>query len=407
MNSKNVLFQKGRIGNLILKNKFVRSATYETMAKEEGEISHELLGLYERLAKGEIGLINTGHMYVHPRGKYGRRQIGIHDDRLVTGLSRLTHTVHRNGGIIFAQLSHAGSQSQLEIGMKTIAPSPIANPINRAIPEEATEAQILEVIEAFSAAATRAVESGFDGIQVHAAHGYLISEFNSPFSNQRNDRWGGDAERRGRLAEEIYRAVRKAVGPDFPVIMKLGIEDAIEGGLKKEESVARAGRLAELGLDGIEVSGGVMQGSYNTSSCRQYVSVDRRKALRDHLYHRIFSRPVEEAYYLSHARAMKKSLRIPVILGGGLRTINLMEGFILNSDTDFVAMSRPYIREQDLVYQVKRGRTTIAKCTSCNICLLHEGKDPLRCWREPWSSLFAHIWNHYVRDRFICSKSDA
>jgi 2,4-dienoyl-CoA reductase-like NADH-dependent reductase (Old Yellow Enzyme family) len=386
------------IGGLDLPNRFIRSATYETMATDLGEVTAELLDLYDRLARGGIGLIFTGHTYVHPRGQAGDRQLGIYDDFLIPGLRHFVDMIHRHNGRIFVQLAHAGSQIKPSVEAMPLAPSRIPNPITERVPQEATEAEIQEVIDAFRKAAHRAKKAGFDGIHIHAANGYLISQFNSPFSNRRNDEWGGDAQRRWRLANEVYLAVREAAGPDIPVTMKLGIADAIQGGLEEPESIIQAAQLERLGLDGLEVSCGVMADSYGTSSCRPYAGVDRRQAARDHLYHRLLSKPVPEAYFLPYARAVKKKVQIPIILVGGLRSTMRMVQVLADGDADFVAMSRPFVREPDLVQLIQQGQRKITACTSCNLCLLHSGLDPLQCWRQSWRTLFNHIWSYYVRN---------
>jgi 2,4-dienoyl-CoA reductase-like NADH-dependent reductase (Old Yellow Enzyme family) len=387
-----------RIGNLNLPNRFIRSATYETMATDRGEVTAELLDLYDRLASGGIGLIFTGHTYVHPRGQAGDRQLGIYDDFLIPGLRRLVDMTRRHKGRIFVQLAHAGSQIKPSVKVTPLGPSRIPNPITGRVPQEATEAEIQEVIDAFGEAAQRAKKAGFDGIHIHAANGYLISQFNSPFSNRRIDNWGGDAQRRWRFVQKVYLAVRNAVGPDIPITMKLGIADAIQGGLQEPEGVSQAAQLEKLGLDALEVSCGVMAESYGAFSCRQYVGVNRQQAFRDHLYHRLFSKPVPEAYFLPYARAIKQKLQIPVILVGGLRSAMRMVQILADGYADFVAMSRPFVREPDLVQLIQKGQKKITACTSCNLCLLHSGLDPLRCWRQSWRDLFNHIWSYYVRD---------
>ena len=392
------MFREQRIGGLNLPNRFIRSATYETMATDKGEVTAELLDLYDTLARGEIGIIITGHTFIHPRGQAGDRQLGIYDDFLIPGLRRLVDNVHRHNGRIFVQLAHAGSQIKPSVKVKPIGPSRIPNPITGRVPQEATETEIHEVIDAFGKATHRAKKAGFDGIHIHAANGYLISQFNSPFSNRRIDSWGGDAQRRWRLTKEVYLAVREAAGSDVPVTMKLGIADTVQGGLLEPEGVIQASQLEKLGLDGLEVSCGVMAGSYATYSIRQYVGVDRRQAVRDHLYHRLFSKPVPEAYFLQYASAVKQMLKIPVILGGGLRSIKRMTQVLTEGDADFVAMSRPFVREPDLVQLIQQGCRKTMACTSCNLCLLHSGVDPLRCWRQSWRTLFNHIWSYYVKN---------
>jgi 2,4-dienoyl-CoA reductase-like NADH-dependent reductase (Old Yellow Enzyme family) len=269
-----------------------------------------------------------------------------------------------------------------------LAPSAVPNALTGREVRDAGEEEIAEAIEAFAAGARRAVAAGFDGIHIHAANGYLISEFSSPVANRRSDGWGGSPEARDRFALEVVRAVRAAVGSDVPVTLKLGMVDAVPGGLTLEESVRRAGRLVEAGLDGIEVSCGIMR--LASDSARQYVAVDRRRAIEDLLVHRLAAEPAAEAYFVPWARALRAAVDTTILAVGGMRTTRTMEAVLAAGDADFIAMARPLIREPDLVAQLAAGRTGRVDCTSCNICLLHEGHHSLRCWRTPRRRLVQH-----------------
>jgi 2,4-dienoyl-CoA reductase-like NADH-dependent reductase (Old Yellow Enzyme family) len=383
-----VLLEPGRIGTLALRNRLIRAGTSETMAGPDGEVTDPLIALYERLARGGVGAIFTGHLTCDRRGRYAVEQSGIHDDSLVPGLARLTAAVKQHGARIFAQLAHAGSQSRVP-GNVPLAPSPVPNPLTGREVAGATEAELLDAVDAFAAAARRAVEAGFDGVHIHGANGYLISELSSPLTNRREDGWGGDAGRRDRFALEVVRAVRATVPTGFPVTIKLGMVDAIPGGLELAESVGRAVRLAEAGLDGIEVSCNAMR--LPTDSARQYVAVDRRRAIADLLLHRAFSAPAGEAYFLPWAKALRERVDTTIVLVGGLRRTETMERILASGDADFIALARPLIREPDLVSQIERGRRGRVDCTSCNLCLTHEGHHSLRCWRTPRRRLLHHL----------------
>ena len=220
----------GRIGRLVLKNRVIRAATSETMATESGDATPELVKLYADLAQGGAGLIITGHIYVEPRGQYEPRQVGLDHDSRIGPLTRVTDAVHRYGSVIFAELSHAGSQSLIP-GIVPLAPSVVPNAIFARPPQEMTDRDIANSVSDFAAAAARAKGAGFDGVHLHSGNGYLLSQFNSPFANRRTDAWGGDPERRARFLLDVYRAVRRAVGADFPVTARLGVADAVDGGL--------------------------------------------------------------------------------------------------------------------------------------------------------------------------------
>ena len=388
--------EPGRIGSLTLRNRLVRASTSETMAAADGAGTPELADLYGKLAAGGAGLLLTGHIYVEPRGQASANQPGLYDDRLVPSMVQITDAVHANGGRVFAEIGHAGSQTMMpEIG--PIAPSPTANEMYGLQPVEATTDDIDNVIAAFGHAARRAKEAGFDGVHIHGGNGYLISEFSSPITNQRSDAWGGDAERRGRFVGAVYDSVRAAVGDDFCVTARIGIGDSITGGLEVSESVERVRLLAERGLDAVEVSYGIMK-SY-LENIRTYVAVGPAQAARNALVQRLVKPPGAEAYYRHFARAVKEAVDIPVILVGGIRTTQTMTELLESGDADFLAMSRPFIREPDLPNKLGAGRTGTVECVSCNMCLAHDGFEPLRCWRTSPAAVAAHIYAHHIRRR--------
>ncbi len=375
------VFTPGRIGRLEIKNRFVRAATSETMATESGGVTPALVELHRTLAAKGVGLSLLGHAFVHARGQSLPNQTGIHDDSMIPGLARLTQAVHDAGGKIFAQLAHAGNQSGMG-NFALLAPSSVPNALTGSEAEAASDEEIEEVIDAFGVAAVRAADAGFDGVHIHAANGYLISSFNSPYSNTRTDRWGGDAGRRSLLLTRVYQSVREAVGPDFPVTAKVGMVDEVDNGLQLAESVERVRVLAGLGLDAVEVSVGLM--TSGADSCHKYVAVDRRRALSDHLYHRMFSPPNREAYFEPFARAIRAvAPDLKVLLVGGIRTTDTVERVLAEGSCDFVCLARPLIREPDIVAQIEAGRRGRLDCTSCNLCLENEGLHRLQCWRTP------------------------
>jgi 2,4-dienoyl-CoA reductase-like NADH-dependent reductase (Old Yellow Enzyme family) len=225
------LLEPGSIGPVETRNRVIRSSTSETLADERGLVTDAYRDFHLRLARGGVGLIFTGHCSVHPRGRYIRGMTALDRDEAIPPLERLTAAVHAEGAAIFAQLNHAGSQSR-DPTVDPLAPSVVANPqFFRTPPRPASDEEILETVEAFGLAARRVREAGFDGVHVHAGHGYLLSEFLSPRTNLRDDRWGGSLENRQRFLLECVRAMRTAVGPDFPVSVKLGMQDFVPGGL--------------------------------------------------------------------------------------------------------------------------------------------------------------------------------
>jgi 2,4-dienoyl-CoA reductase-like NADH-dependent reductase (Old Yellow Enzyme family) len=386
----------GRIGPIELRNRLVRAATSETMCTPDGEVTDSLINLYSDLARGGAGLLITGHSYVEQRGQCSPRQIGIYSDRLIGGLKRLTEAVHARGGVIFVELSHAGSQSIMP-NIAPIAPSTTRNEIFGREAKEMSGGEIDVVVAAFADAGRRAVAAGFDGIHLHGGNGYLISQFSSPNTNRRVDEWGGTAGGRDRFFLAVYEAVRSAVGRDFPISARVGVADSIEGGLQASEGVARAALLAQRGVDAIEVSYGVME-TY-LSNIRPYVGLGLRRAIEDWVLPRLWTRPADEAYYRPFARAIKAKTDIPIILVGGLRTTDMMEDVLTSGDADYLAFARPFIREPDFPSQLRAGRRGVLDCVSCNICLAHDGFDPLKCWRRSAADLAYHAYCRFWRDR--------
>jgi 2,4-dienoyl-CoA reductase-like NADH-dependent reductase (Old Yellow Enzyme family) len=359
------------------------------MAGPGGEVTDELVTLYENLARGGAGLIFTGHFYCHPRGRYGRRQVAIDRDDTIEGLSRVTDAVHHHGGKVFAQIAHAGSQTLLP-DIEPLAPSSRANVMTGREVAEASAEEIEEAVESFRDAARRAAEAGFDGVHLHGANGYLISLFRSPLSNRREDEWGGSAEARERFPIAVVEAVREALPAELALTMKLGFRDIVdEPGLEIDDAVAGAGRIVAAGLDAIEISSNLMS-DYVSASIRAYVAVDRRRALEDLLVHRLHRSPEPEAYFLPFARRLRDKVDTKIVLVGGLRRTETMEGILESGGADFVSMARPFIREPDLVRKLEAGRTGLVDCVSCNMCLMHEDVHGIRCWRTPRKRMLEH-----------------
>jgi 2,4-dienoyl-CoA reductase-like NADH-dependent reductase (Old Yellow Enzyme family) len=381
------LLEPGELGPVRTRNRIIRAGTSESMARPDGAVSDALVDLYATLARNAVGAIFTGHLFCHQRGRYARNQTGVDHDALLPGLRRLVDAVHAAGGVILAQVAHAGSQSRAP-EVAPLAPSAVPNALTGRPVPAASEGEIEEAIQAFAAGARRAIEAGFDGVHIHGANGYLISEFLSPLANRREDAWGGDADRRRRFAVDVVRAVRAKVPDDKALTMKLGVVDAPADGLTLDEALATARALDAEGLDALEISCGVMEAA--SDSAHQYVAVDRRRAADDLLLHRLLSAPAAEAYFVPWARRVRADVDITLIAVGGMRRTETMEQVIASGDADFVAMARPFIREPDIARQIVAGRTGLVDCTSCNLCLMHEGHHSLRCWRTPRRRLAEH-----------------
>jgi 2,4-dienoyl-CoA reductase-like NADH-dependent reductase (Old Yellow Enzyme family) len=347
------LFEEVVIGRIPVRNRIVRSATWEGMCEKDGGPTERLLALYEGLAEGGVGVIITGYAYVRPDGKQLQGKMGIYDDSLVTGLKSVARRVHDRGGRIVAQLVHAGGQANRNVsGLPPVAPSAVSVPNYPEIPKELTLEEIRDIVAAFGRAAGRAKEAGFDGVQLHGAHGYLIHQFLSPLTNRRTDAYGGPLRNRSRFLSEVLHAVRGTVGEEYPVWIKLNGDDFLPGGFSLEEACQVVRTLEEEGIDAIEVSGGTAA-SGEKSPARTRIDA-----------------PEKEAYHRALAREIKGRVRIPVGLVGGLRSPATLEEILQAGDADFFSMSRSLIREPGLVNRWSSGDRSIARCISCNGCFL-------------------------------------
>jgi len=381
------LFEPCQIGQVAIGNRFVRAGTSEGMVDGRNLANADLARLLGGLARLGVGLIITGHMFVDRRGQYDDDQTAIDTDAAIGPLQAVTAAVHRHGGKIFAQISHAGSQS-VAVGNWPIAPSAVPNVMTGREVPAATSGEIEAMVEAFGAAARRAVAAGFDGVHLHAANGYLISQFSSPLSNRREDSWGGSPGRRDRFSIEVTRRVRAELPPTHALSVKLGLVDIMQGGLGLDESISRAKLLAAAGADAFEVSCNLMT-SY-ADNIVPYVAVGRRRAFADLLPHRLLRAPAAEAYYRWIARALRPAVQVPLVLGGGIRSVSTMADVVTSGDADLVALARPFIREPGLVRRIEHGLRGSVDCTSCNICIMHSGHHPLQCWRMPRGQLVRH-----------------
>jgi 2,4-dienoyl-CoA reductase-like NADH-dependent reductase (Old Yellow Enzyme family) len=345
------LFEKTRLNGMELSNRSVRSATWEGLADPGGFPTDRLTQVYVDLAKGGVGMIITGHAYVAEEGQAGPLQLGLSRDDHVPSYERMTEAVHAAGGTIVAQLAHAGCRAPSRLtGKPPMGPSGSGDEGDTRC-REMTASDILKVKAAFAGAAARARKAGFDGVQMHAAHGYLLSQFLSPLWNRRQDTYGGPIENRALMLLETFRSIRDAVGRDFAVMAKVNCEDFADGGLTLDDMLAASRMLEQAGMDAIEMSGGAF-------SSAPYIPSRTGRA----------ARTPEGAYYAAAARRFKERLRIPLILVGGIRSRAAAERLIREGVTDYVAFSRPLIAEPDLIGRWRSGTAERAVCKSDNLC---------------------------------------
>lgn len=346
------LFSPQKIGNISIKNRLVRSATAENMAAK-AHPTDSLIKLYTDLAEGGIGLIVTGGFAVDPSSTLTKNGTGLFDDALIPSHKKVVQAVHNYSDVkIAAQIVHAGRQSGHK-RHEMVAPSPVPSFRGR-IPRELTTEEIKDkIINQFVECGRRVYESGYDMVQLHAAHSYLLCGFLSPFSNKRTDEYGGSIENRTRILVEIYSRLRDEVGPNFPIIVKLQTQDGeLAGGLSEEEGISIAKIVADT-FDAIEPSGG---GGDLLGLDRTLPSVR-------------FRSPDDENYFLTTAQMIKETVEnCPIILMGGIRNPISAEKFLQEGHADFISMSRPLIYEPDLPDRWMNGDHSPALCINCNKC---------------------------------------
>jgi len=387
------LFTAINYGSVTLNNRFVHSATYEAMASETGEVTDNLVKRYQVLAKGSIGLIIPGHIFVHPNGRAGKFQTGIHTDEMIPGLKRLVDAVHEEGGKIFLQLSHAGRQSTKALaGRQPLGPSSFdRDPTNMVKAAEMKEKEFEDTIAAYGEAARRAVDSGADGIQLHAAHGYLINQFLSPYFNKRRDNWGGSDENRFRFLEELIHVSRKNIPVGMPISVKLSTQDFTpKEGIVPALAAKYASWLKDMHVEGLELSSGSALYAF-MNMCRGEVPLNElvnglpgwKKPLgRMMLKKMVGKNTLKEGYNLDAAKLIKPNMNGTLLaVVGGFRRLSHMEDVVDNAYADLISMSRPFIREPYLLHQFKEGKKNVVSCQSCNKCLAAAANEQaVRCF---------------------------
>jgi 2,4-dienoyl-CoA reductase-like NADH-dependent reductase (Old Yellow Enzyme family) len=334
------------------------------LGSHDGSVNDRVIQIHRSLVEGGIGLIITGYMAVRADGRQCITQLSADRDDLLPGLVELAAAVHDLGGKVVAQIVHCGGQSDRSAtGQDLVAPSAVDSPGYPELPKELSNADIENIVTCFAQAAGRLKTAGFDGVQLHGAHGYLLSQFLSPLRNQRKDAFGGSLENRSRMTREVFAAVRSEVGPDWPVMIKMNANDFLDGSTTEEDSVYLASALAESGIDAIEVSGGT-DGSGRLGAARTQIETE-----------------ADEAYFLPQADAIREAAPgVPIMLVGGIRSPQRMESILRAGKVDYFAMSRPLIREPDLPSRWAAGDRTRAACVSCSGCFMPASKgEGIRC----------------------------
>jgi 2,4-dienoyl-CoA reductase-like NADH-dependent reductase (Old Yellow Enzyme family) len=395
-----ILFEEKKIGKVLVKNRFVHSATYESMADIQGKVTDKLINRYRRLAKGGVGLIIPGYCFVMENGRSMKYQTGLHNDEMIDGLKKLVDTVHGEGSKIVFQLMHSGRQTSKDtIGQTQIAPSkgPM-DTIYMAKPREMSEGEIKEIISAFGAAANRAKISGADGVQIHAAHGYLVNQFLSPFFNKRNDSWGGSDKNRFKFLKEVVFEVKKNISDTMALIVKLNTNDFTpKTGITIQLAKKYSEWMLDLPIDGIEVSCGTL--SYSMFNMVRGDVPTNELTINFPLWRKIIGKmmlkkmegkfDLEDGYNVEAAKTIKPGIgEIPLMVVGGMRSLTHMEEVIENGIADFISMCRPFIKDPNVVNKFKNKEIERVSCVSCNKCFAGVANNlPVACYNKGFPKL--------------------
>lgn len=348
------IFEKANVGGITLKNRIIRSATQEAAADQDGHITETFISIYERVAAGGAGAAITGMIGVDENSRVFPYMVKAYDDDFVSGLSEVVQKAHALDCKIIVQLAHCGAKANPDHGNNPLAPSDLVLAEDKSA-KGMTKEEIQSVIQSFALAAERCKEAGADGVQIHGAHGYLLSEFLSPFFNKRKDEYGGDISNRAKIVFEVYAAIREKVGDGYPIWIKINGEDYVSGGLGLEECLWVCCELDKLGINGIEISGGVSI-SPETSSARQMSTSD------------------QEGVFAQNAMQIAEKVKASVISVGCYRTPDMIEEWLNKGKIQAISLCRPLICEPELPGIWESGNRRKAKCVSCNKCFDFKSK---------------------------------
>jgi 2,4-dienoyl-CoA reductase-like NADH-dependent reductase (Old Yellow Enzyme family) len=386
-----VAFTPGRIGALTLRNRVIKTATYEGMCPG-GVPSQALVNHHRELAAGGVGMTTVAYCAVSPNGRTFAEQMFMREE-IVPELRRLTDAVHAEGAAASIQLGHCGafSRNQRLTIPRPLGPSFRINAYGIAVgmffAAAMTEEDIAATVEEFGVAAAMAVEAGFDAVEVHLGHGYLLSQFLCPAVNRRRDQYGGSLENRLRLPVAVLRRVRAAVGSETAVLAKTNLRDGFAGGLEVSEAVGVARSLEREGVDAIVLSGGftsrtplyLLRGG---RPLKEMIEVDpsrlQKLALRLFGPFLVRAYPFEEMFFLEHARKVREAVEVPLVLLGGIVSLGNLET-AMDEGFEFVAMGRALIADPTLVRDMERDTVERTRCDSCNKCIAEMDRGGVRC----------------------------
>ncbi|MFZ3131806.1 MAG: NADH:flavin oxidoreductase [Desulfosporosinus sp.] len=318
-------------GQLTLPNRLVMPPMATAKADPDGKVNQSILDYYaEKSEGGYLSLIIIEHSFITLDGKASDLQLSVSDDSMVDGLKKLAEVIHRNGSKTVLQINHAGSHTKPKVtGTIPVAPSAVSHPLGRSIPNELTRAEIAKIIRAFQYAARRTKEAGFDGVEIHSAHGYLLNQFFSPLTNKRTDEYGGNVHNRIRLHLQVIEAIRAAVGDDFLILLRLGVSDFREGGIIFDESLVAAPEFEKAGVNILDISGGFT--GYIVPGLSG------------------------QGYFAPFSGALKKVVSIPVILTGGITEVQAAEQLLAEEKADLIGVGRAILHDSKWAEQAIRS----------------------------------------------------
>lgn len=396
--TENLLFTPITLPNgTTIKNRFFKSAMSEGMGTRDFHPKKNIATLYKRWAEGGTGLIITGNIMVDPKGTAEPGNIVFDKNSNMEILKNWAKQGQQHGAKVMVQLNHPGKQAPKTVSKQTVAPSavPLGNGLNKlfSTPRALTTSEVEELVQKFVTSAKIAKEAGFSGVQIHAAHGYLISQFLSPHDNRRTDKYGGSLENRMRFLKEIYLGMREELGKNFTIGIKINSTDFKEDGLTEEDSLKTIIELANLGLDFVEISGGTYE----------------RPAMMG-----ATSKSTNQVFFAEYSKKLKQKIDIPVVVTGGIRSINAMNTLLNNNTTDFIGIARPLTIDPNIPNKIKQGTYTIVETTRVSTGVkkldkifgsllgivyyqvlmqnIAKGKEP-KATKNAWPSLIQAVYN--------------
>ena len=396
--AENLLFTPITLPNgTTIKNRFFKSAMSEGMGTKNFQPKKNIATLYKRWAEGGTGLIITGNIMIDPKGTAEPGNIVFDKNSNMEILKDWAKQGQQHGAKVMVQINHPGKQVPKTIAKETVAPSavPLGNGLNKlfSTPRALTTSEVEELVQKFITSAKVAKDAGFSGVQIHAAHGYLISQFLSPHDNRRTDKYGGSLENRMRFLKEIYLGMREELGKDFTIGIKINSTDFKEDGLTEEDSLKTIIELANLGLDFVEISGGTYE----------------RPAMMG-----ATSKSTNQVFFAEYSKKLKQKIEIPVVVTGGIRSINAMNTLLNDNTTDFIGIARPLTIDPNIPNKIKQGTYTIVETTRVSTGVkkldkifgsllgivyyqvlmqnIAKGKEP-KATKNAWPSLIQAVYN--------------